>query len=223
MKTEKQSREDIVQILKLLWDRGHVNTTGVSISERLEDGRILVDQSGTGFRLCQIDEGDLLVIDENANLVEDAPNGSHRKAPVNVIIHTEYYKKNPFAMACIHCHAPYSQVFACRNESIMPYTLQSNILGEVPCVFIDDAKEKELFANTEDELEVPTGLHGRQDVYNTMMRVAEKVVEVLEPRNEEMLKHGLAVLHYQHGIFVFGRNIWEAFDNLERVESNAKI
>jgi len=37
-----------------------------------------------------------------------------------------------------------------------------------------------------------------------------------------MERHGLAITHYQHGIFVFGRNIWEAFDNLERVEANAR-
>lgn len=223
IKTEKQSREDIVKILKLLWERGHANTTGVSISERLSDNRIIVDQSGTGFRQCDISEDDLLVIDINSGLVEDAPNGAKRKAPVNVIIHTEYYKANPLARACIHCHAPYSQVFACENLPIQPYTLQSLILGNVDCIDIDDSLMKLEYHEKNIEVQVPSGLHERKDVYYVMKAVADKVVTNLSPRNNEMEKHGLAITHYQHGIFVFGRNIWESFDNLERVEANAKI
>jgi ribulose-5-phosphate 4-epimerase/fuculose-1-phosphate aldolase len=37
-----------------------------------------------------------------------------------------------------------------------------------------------------------------------------------------MEKHGLGVNHFEHGIFVFGRNMGEAFDNLERAEANAR-
>ncbi len=222
MKTEKEIRSDIVQILGLLWDRGHANTTGVSISERIDDNNLIVDQSGTGFRLCKVTEDDLLIIDNECNLIEDAPNRSLRKAPVNVVIHTEYYKANPLARACIHCHAPFSQVFACENKSIQPYILQANILGEVPCVYVDDRKSKEEYLSNNMDIEIPSGLHCRGDVLFTMSKVAKAVVDILKPRNSEMEKHGLAVLHYQHGLFVFGRNIWEAFDNLERVEANAR-
>jgi ribulose-5-phosphate 4-epimerase/fuculose-1-phosphate aldolase len=55
-----------------------------------------------------------------------------------------------------------------------------------------------------------------------MEKVAQKIATTLKPRNLEMEKHGLAATHYQHGIFVFGRNINEAFDNLERIEANAR-
>lgn len=222
MRTENEIRVDIVEILQELWKKGHVNSTGVSISERLDDHSFIVDQSGTGFRRCRVGVGDLLVVDNNGALISDAPNGSLRKAPVNTIVHAEYYKANPLARACIHCHAPYSQVFACLNLPINPFTLQSRILGEVPCVFLDDEKLKKEFFEQKILCEVPTGLHSRPDVYYVMSQVAQKISSVLSVRNKEMEKHGLAVTHYQHGIFVFGRNLNEAFDNLERVEANAR-
>lgn len=131
MRTEAEAREEMIETLRYMWDRGHANTTGVSISERLEDrpGHILVDQSGTGFRKCDVTTDNLLIIDEDCELVEDAPNGARRKAPVNVVIHTEYYKANPLARACVHCHAPFTQVFACKNMAIPPFTLQAKLMG----------------------------------------------------------------------------------------------
>jgi ribulose-5-phosphate 4-epimerase/fuculose-1-phosphate aldolase len=224
MRTEAEAREEMIQTLRYMWERGHANTTGVSISERLEDrpGHILVDQSGTGFRKCDVTINDLLIIDEDCVLVEDAPNGARRKAPVNVVIHTEYYKANPLARTCVHCHAPFTQVFACKNRTIPPFTLQAKLIGEVPCVFLDDMKLKKEYADSGETIAVPSGLHTRDEVFYVMKKVAEEAVRLLSPRNAEMKKHGLGVNHFEHGIFVFGRNMGEAFDNLERAEANAR-
>ncbi len=224
MNIELEARREMVETLRYLWDRGHANTTGVSISVRLSKGRILVDQSGTGFKKCHITSNDLLIIDEECELVEDAPNQSFRKAPVNVVIHTKYYKENPLAHACIHCHAPYTQVFACSGRDIPPYTLQALTMGDVPCIIIDDrALKAEMKLDSVQVLSVPSGLHDRPDVFYVMDKVGDEVVRRLKPRNDEMRTHGLAVTHYQHGIFVFGRSLGEAFDNLERAEANARI
>lgn len=182
----------------------------------------MVDQSGTGFRKCHVTTDDLLIIDENCELVEDAPNSARRKAPVNVVIHTEYYKANPLARVCVHCHAPYTQVFACRNLTIPPFTLQSKLMGEVPCEFLDDRKLKAEYVKEKGALTVPSGLHSRDEVFYVMKKVAEEVVRLLFQRSAEMENHGLAVNHFEHGIFVFGRNMGEAFDNLERAEANAR-
>lgn len=222
MTSESEARQKMEEILHDLWDRGHVNTTGVSISIRLDDGNILVDQTGTGFRKCRVTTGDFLVIDLDGNLIRPAPNTPQKLAPVNTAIHLAYYKVNPLAMACIHAHAPYSQVFACRNETIKPFILQSQILGEVLCIDVDDAELKKEYREQKPVITVPSGLHARPDVWYVMKEVATLTARALEPRNHEMEKHGLAVTHYQHGIFVFGRNIDEAFDNLERVEANAR-
>ena len=222
MTSEPEARGKMKEVLHDLWERGHVNTTGVSISIRLDDMNILVDQTGTGFRKCKVTIGDFLVIDLDGNLVRPAPNTPQKLAPVNTAIHLAYYKMNPLAKACIHTHAPYSQVFACRSETISPYTLQSQILGNVLCINVDDAKLKKEYWEQKPNIEVPSGLHARPDVWYVMKEVAVLTAKALEPRNHEMEKHGLAVTHYQHGIFVFGRNPDEAFDNLERIEANAR-
>ena len=221
MHKESEIRSEIVEILRCMWDRGHANTTGVSVSVRAVGDRIIVDQSGTGFRRCKVTEGDLLVINSEGDLLEDAPNGAHRRAPANVIIHTEYYKANPLARACVHCHAPYTQVFSCEKRDIHPYTLQSMIMGVIPCIVVDDGEFKREFHRNNVSLHVPSGLHNRPDVFYVMREVARGVVNTLKPRNNEMQVHGLAVTHFQHGIFVFGRSLGEAFDNLERAEANA--
>ncbi len=222
MRDEREIRSEIVETLRCMWNQGHANTTGVSISERTDEDRIIVDQSGTGFRHCKIIEDDLLVIDSEGNLLEDAPSGSHRRAPANVIIHTEYYKVNPLARACVHCHAPYTQVFSCEKRDIPPYTLQSMIMGVIPCIVVDDKELKEEFHRKNISLQVPSGLHNRPDVFYVMREVARRVVIALKSRNDEMKVHGLAITHYQHGIFVFGRSMGEAFENLERAEANAR-
>jgi ribulose-5-phosphate 4-epimerase/fuculose-1-phosphate aldolase len=186
VRTENDIRSEIVETLQYMWDRGYANTTGVSISERTDEDRIIVDQSGTGFRRCKITENDLLVIDMEANLMEDAPNGSHRRAPANVIIHTEYYRANPLARVCVHCHAPYTQVFSCEKRDIHPYTLQSMIMGVVPCIAVDDGELKAEFHRKNISLSVPSGLHNRPDVFYVMREVARAIVNALTPRNEEM-------------------------------------
>jgi|CXWL01.1.fsa_nt_gi ribulose-5-phosphate 4-epimerase/fuculose-1-phosphate aldolase len=222
MHEEREIRSEIVEVLRCMWERGYANTTGVSISVRADGDRIIVDQSGTGFRRCKVTEGDLLVINLEGDLLEDAPNGARRRAPANVIIHTEYYKANPLARACVHCHAPYTQVFSCEKRDIHPYTLQSVIMGVIPCIVVDDGEYKEKFRRENISLSVPSGLHNRPDVFYVMREVANRVVDVLKPRDDEMKIHGLAITHFQHGIFVFGRNLGEAFDNLERAEANAR-
>lgn len=116
MRTESEIRSEMVEILRCMWDRGHANTTGVSISERVDGDRIIVDQSGTGFRRCKITENDLLVINTDGNLLEDAPNGSHRRAPANVIIYTEYYKSNPLIILNVQKPTPVQFCFRVRYE-----------------------------------------------------------------------------------------------------------
>lgn len=93
----------------------------------------------------------------------------------------------------------------------------------VPCAMSDDREHKRDYLARDMRVRVPSGLHDRPDVYYAMQKVADETVSLLGPRSLEMKKHGLAVTHFQHGIFVFGTSLGEAFDNLERVEVNAKV
>lgn len=52
--------------------------------------------------------------------------------------------------------------------------------------------------------------------------LARLVVEALEPQKAALEKHGIATLVPQHGIVVVGRDLDDAFDTLERIETNAQ-
>lgn len=52
--------------------------------------------------------------------------------------------------------------------------------------------------------------------------LARLVVKALEPQKATHEKHGIATLVPQHGIVVVGRDLDDAFDTLERIETNAQ-
>ena len=93
-------------------------------------------------------------------------------------------------------------------------------LGE--WLLVDDRAEKGENASQIAQISVPDGLHCRQDVFLVMKKVGGKVGEILHRRNAEFEKHGIVVTHFEHGLFSFGRNLNEAFDNGYRSVRNAQ-
>lgn len=212
----------ICELANECWNIGLSDSTGFSISQRLsETGLILVDKSGTGFRRNKINLNDLLLIDVDGNLIYQPNAKNPRLAPVNVVIHLAGYK-NSGAMGCIHWHDPFTNSFACYGYTIHPLTLQSKLIGDVVCVNIDDRKEKEKIKGRELKIVVPSGLHARPDVYFVMEKVGAEVGKILNQRKDEFKRHGIALMHYEHGLFAFGRDVQEAFENGFRTYRNAQ-
>jgi len=52
--------------------------------------------------------------------------------------------------------------------------------------------------------------------------LAQSVVEALEEQKEQLQHHAIATLIPQHGIVVVGRNLDDAFESLDRIETNAQ-
>lgn len=208
-------------LAKLCWDLRLSDTTGFSISHKITDNIVITDKTGTGFRRNNISPNDLILIDLDANFVYSPETSEKRRAPVNVIIHLEGYKKSK-AKSCIHWHDPFTNAFSCLGLTIKPLTLQSKLIGEVECILIDDSEEKGWFAKKNIQISVPDGLHHRQDVFWVMKKVGEKTGEILQKRNSELEKHGIVITHFEHGLFSFGRNLNEAFDNGYRSVRNAQ-
>ena len=216
----QEKAKDICEIAHECWRLGLSDTTGFSISCRVEEDIILTDKTGTGFRRNKISPQDLVLIDLDANFLY-VPQEDGRMAPVNVVIHLEGFKSSD-ARACVHWHDPYTNAFTCLASDIHPFTLQSKLIGTVECIIVDDYKEKERNDEKYRRLIVPSGLHCRQDVYGVMRDVGTGVGEVLSRRNDEFAQHGIVVTHFEHGLFAFGRNLWEAFDNGYRSVRNAQ-
>lgn len=217
----REVAQTICDLAKVCWDLQLSDSTGFSISHKITDNVVITDKTGTGFRRNKICPDDLILIDLDANFVYSSNTSDPRKAPVNVIIHLEGYKKSN-AQSCIHWHDPFTNAFSCLELTIKPITLQSKLIGEVECVLVDDRAEKGENANQIAQISVPDGLHCRQDVFLVMKKVGGKVGEILHRRNEEFEKHGIVVTHFEHGLFSFGRNLNEAFDNGYRSVRNAQ-
>ncbi len=211
----------ICDLAKVCWDLQLSDSTGFSISCKIDDNTIITDKTGTGFRRNNIKPTDLILIDLDGNFLFSPDNYDSRKAPVNVVIHLEGYKMSD-AIACIHWHDPYTNAFSCLQKTIQPFTLQSKLIGNVNCVFVDDRKEKGKHRTEIANISVPNGLHSRKDVYFVMKKVGKKVGEILQYRNSEFTKHGIVVTHFEHGLFSFGRSLDEAFDNGYRSVRNAQ-
>ena len=213
--------EDICNLAKICWNLQLSDSTGFSISCKINDNIIMTDKTGTGFRHNNIKPMDLMLIDLNGNFLFSPDDNDVRKAPVNVVIHLEGYKSSD-AIACIHWHDPYTNAFSCLKKTIQPFTLQSKLIGDVDCVFVDDRKEKSEHQTKISNVLVPSGLHSRKDVYFVMKKVGKKVGKILQQRNSEFEKHGIVVTHFEHGLFSFGRSLDEAFDNGYRSVRNAQ-
>ena len=212
----------ICEIAQECWTLQLSDSTGFSISQVIPDTDIvLVDKSGTGFRRNKITPEDLLLINMEGELLYQPNINNPRLAPVNTVIHLEGYKSSD-AKGCIHWHDPYTNAFACYGKTIHPLTLQSKLLGDVPCVVVDDRKQKKIASEKGILPEVPSGFHCRPDVYFVMNQVGREVGSVLQQRNTEFERHGISVTHYEHGLFAFGRSVEEAFENGYRTVRNAQ-
>jgi len=218
----KKYAKSICNIAKESWMLGLSDSTGFSISQIIPNtNAILVDKSGTGFRWNRINKDDLLLIDLEGNLLYQPNDKNPRMAPVNCMIHLEGYK-NSDAKSCVHWHDPYTNAFACSGKTIPPFTLQSKLIGDTPCIMVDDRKYKKYKEENNVKTNVPSGLHSREDVYYVMEKAGEEAGKILKQRNEEFQRHGIVITHYEHGLFAFGRNLEEAFDNAYRCYRNAQ-
>ena len=213
--------EIICELAKECWDKNLSDSTGFSITQKIPNTDIIiVDKSGTGFRRNKLKTEDLLLIDTKGELLYRPSLDNPRLAPVNVAIHLVGYRLSKVG-GCIHWHDPWTNAFSCLKKAIHPHTLQSKLLGDVSCVVVDDREQKSKFKRRK-QLTVPSGLHSREDVYFVMNQVAEKVYKILKERESEFDRHGIVVSHYEHGIFSFGRNAEEAFENGYRAVRNAQ-
>lgn len=110
-------------------------------------------------------------------------------------IHLGIYNAFEVAGGIIHAQAGYLMAFVAAGKPIPPvleHTLKFGTIG----------------------LAKPAKAHSAELAYS--------VVEALEPQRDDLKTHALATLIPQHGIVVVGRDLDDAFDALERIETNAQ-
>jgi|GEM_PF-2983750 len=212
-------QEIVNQLRHLDW----TDTTGGSLSIRLPHHPQLFAMTPThsGFEGWAL-KG-LTVLDQEMERQEMST--SSKPAHPSAIVHGHIYQHFAGVRAIIHTHAPHSLCFACQGRSILPYTLQSQILGEVPCLTsdVDELENRHSETINDQEVDFTTGMSGYSYALRHFNDLLSQIDQKFSGRAAELKRHGLAFTVYKHGVFVMARHLPEAHDNLVRVERNAQV
>jgi len=178
----------IIEIGKLLWDKGLVTGFNGNISARVYGDTFLITASGTclGF----LKEEDIVLMDLSGKVTGEG------KASSEKLMHMEIYKNFPQMQAVVHTHTTYTNGFFLANNSFTPKTFEAKFyLGEVKSIeqstpSVTDAAPviKELKANSITVLRNHGVVAVGPDLFHAFVLVQEL---------EEQVKMDLVAVHYQ--------------------------
>src|SRR6202044_1022401 len=104
-KTEEQYRQDILDVGKLIYQKGWVAANDGNISVRLDDRRILC--TCTGVSKGMMTPADVIVCDLAGNKIDGA-----RERTTEIAMHLTIYRMRPDVSAIVHAHPPVATGFA---------------------------------------------------------------------------------------------------------------
>lgn len=126
-KTEQQFREDIVQVGRLMFDKGWIAANDGNITIRLDDGRLLATPTGVSKGMMRPE--DLIVCNINGDKL-----CGERQCTSEMGMHLTVYANRPDIRAVVHAHPPVATGFATAgralNLALLPEVVIS--LGSVP-------------------------------------------------------------------------------------------
>jgi L-fuculose-phosphate aldolase len=126
-KNENQHRQEIVEIGRLVWEKGWAAANDGNLSVRLDGGRILCTPTGVCKGMMQAD--DLIVCDMQGNKLDGG-----RDITTEIFLHLAIYRLRPDVGAVIHAHPPHATGFAAAGRPINRAVLPEAVirLGTVP-------------------------------------------------------------------------------------------
>jgi L-fuculose-phosphate aldolase len=127
VRSEQQFRDDIVQVGRLMFDKGWVASNDGNVSIRMDDGRILA--TPTGVCKGMMTASDLIM----CNLQGDKLCGD-RERTSEMGMHLTIYNLRPDVKAVVHAHPPVATGFAAAGRALDVALLPEVVisLGWVP-------------------------------------------------------------------------------------------
>ena len=122
VKTEREHRQDIVEIGRLVYQKGWVAANDGNITIRLDGERILSTPTGVSKGTMHVD--DLIIVDNEGNKLQ----GRLEKTS-EVLMHLVIYKMRPDIHAIVHAHPPVSTGFATAGLSLNKAVLPEVVVG----------------------------------------------------------------------------------------------
>jgi L-fuculose-phosphate aldolase len=127
VKTEREHREDIVQIGRLVFEKGWVAANDGNISIRLDADRVLTTPTDVSKGMMHPDG--LIIVDMQGNKVF-----GRGERTTEIGMHLKIYELRPDIKAVVHCHPPVATGFATAGKSLSVGLLPEVVvrLGCVP-------------------------------------------------------------------------------------------
>src|ERR1017187_263111 len=122
VKTEREYRDDICQIGRLVFQKGWIAANDGNITIRLDAERILATPTGVCKGLMQPD--DLIVVDMKGNKISGRLQGTSE-----IAMHTTVYGLRPDIKAVVHAHPPVATGFATAGRQLNLALLPEAIIG----------------------------------------------------------------------------------------------
>jgi L-fuculose-phosphate aldolase len=129
-KSEREHRQDIVEIGKLVFQKGWVAANDGNISIRLDQERVLATPTGVSKGMMQPD--DMIVVDMQGNKIE-----GRRERTSEIAMHLTVYNMRPDIRAVVHAHPPVATGFATAGKALNLALLPEVIIG-LGCVPLAD-------------------------------------------------------------------------------------
>jgi L-fuculose-phosphate aldolase len=111
IKSDWETRRDIVKCAKRAFESGLVAATDGNISVRMSIDRVMITPSGTSF--SQLSPGEMAYVDTEGHQLDYAYRPSSE-----LPMHLEIYRQRPEISAIIHAHPPYTTAFTVAGLSL---------------------------------------------------------------------------------------------------------
>lgn len=186
------SREKIVSIGALLFERHLTDAAGGNISVRVGDLLVMSPAYAGAQRQWRLRPEEVLIIDLASEAIIDGEGKISREVKVHFALHRQF---GDYGKAVIHCHARNMMVFAALAKP-MPPVLEANLkFGECKVA---------------------------QYAPSHSPNLAENIVAVLRGQEARIAKQAAGVIAPWHGLFLMGKDLDAAFDAVERFDTNAR-
>jgi L-fuculose-phosphate aldolase len=121
-KTERELRQDIVDIGRLVYQKGWVAANDGNITIRLGPGRILATPTGISKGMMHVD--DLIVVDQQGAKLE-----GRKECTSEIFMHCTIYNMRPDIHSVVHAHPPVATGFATAGRALDQALLPEVIIG----------------------------------------------------------------------------------------------
>jgi L-fuculose-phosphate aldolase len=121
-KTESEHRRDIIEIGKLVFQKGWVAANDGNISIRLDEDRVLCTPTAVCKGMMEPD--DLIICNMTGEKIE-----GRRERTSEIAMHLTVYERRPDVLAVVHAHPPVATGFAAAGKALNLALLPEVIIG----------------------------------------------------------------------------------------------